>query len=105
MMKALETRLRQVGSDRETWPIYGSVLWRGILLGTVLFFSLTDDSARNLRHNVICYIVAVIWCYYAGTFARHRWSAAGLEGLLLHLIGVAAANMLALAFGNSLIPG
>lgn len=103
-MKTLETRLRQVGISRETWPVFGAILWRGALLGTALFLSLTGDPDQNLRHNFISYIVALVWCYYDGTFARGRWSIAWFEGLLLHLIGVAVGNLLALLLGNPLFP-
>lgn len=104
VMKTLETKLREVGLGRETLPVFGTIFWRGILLGTALFLSLTDDPDQNLRHNFISYIVALVWCYYDGIFARDRWSAAWLEGLFLHLIGVAVGNLLTLIVGNPLIP-
>ena len=104
LMNALETKLREVGLGKESWPIVGSFLWRGALLGTALFLSLTDDPGQNLRHNLISYIVALVWCYYDGAAAHRRWSVAWLEGLLLHLIGVAVGNLLTLIFGSPLLP-
>lgn len=103
-MKMLATRLRQAGLTREAWLIGVSVLWRGALLGTVLFLSLTDDPDRNLKHNLISYIVAMVWCYYDGAFSRRRWLLAWFEGVLLHLAGVGFGNLLALVFGNPVIP-
>ena len=75
------------------------MLWRGALLGATLFLSLTDDRYENLRHNLIAYIVALVWSYYDGAIANRRWWMAWFEGLLLYLVAVAFANLLSLAIG------
>jgi hypothetical protein len=95
-------RLRQRATSGTTWPLYVGVIWRGSLLGTVLFLVLTDDPVRNLRYNLISYIVALVWCYYDGVRARGRWSVAWYEGLWLHLIGIVVAKGLILIFGSPL---
>lgn len=100
----LMSRLRQVDLSSDTWPIVAGVLWRGALLGSVLFLSLTDDSDRNLRHNFISFIVAMVWCYYDGALTRGRWSVAWIEGLALHFTGVGFASLLILLVGSPLMP-
>jgi hypothetical protein len=90
-------RLRQVGISRQAFPVWASLLWRGALLGATLLLSLTDDRYVNLRHNLIAYIVALVWSYYDGVLAHRRLSMAWFEGLLLYLAAVAIANLLNLA--------
>lgn len=82
--------------SRQAWPLWASFLWRGGLLGAGLFLSLTDDRHQNLRHNLIAYIVALVWSYYDGVIIRRRWSIAWFEGFLLYLLAVAVANLLSL---------
>jgi hypothetical protein len=89
----LSTRLRQVGISRQAFPVLASLLWRGALLGATLLLLITDDRYQNLRHHVVAYIVALVWCYYDGVIAYRRWSLAWFEGLLLYLVAVAIANL------------
>jgi len=93
-------RLSQVGLTRDGWRIAGILLWRAVLLGTGLYLILTSEQDTNLRLNLVAYIVAVVWSYYDGLFAKGWWRLAWLEAIFLHLAGVQVGNFLALLFGN-----
>jgi hypothetical protein len=80
----------------------GSLMWRAALLGTALYLMLGDDPDANLRLNGASYIVAVVWSYYDGVFAKRMWSIAFLEAVFLHLAGIQVGNLLATIFGNPL---
>ena len=99
----LSARLRQVGISRQAYPVWVSLLWRGVLLGTALFLSLSDDRYQNLRHNLIAYLVALVWSYYDGAITHRRWSLAWFEGLLLYLVAVAIANLLSLTIAHPIV--
>lgn len=79
-----------------------AIIWRAMLIGVVLYVSLSDDRYLNLQRNLVAFIVAFVWCYYDGLFARRRWSAVWIEAVLLHLIVVQTGNLLAFAFGSPL---
>lgn len=102
-MRKLGVPLPRSGVSSEPWRLYAGVVWRGVLLGCALYLALGDDPVRNLRYNLISYIIAIVWCYYDGIGASRRWSTAWYEGLLLHLIGIVVGKVLILAFGSPLL--
>ncbi len=93
-----ETRIRS-----ENLGATGRLMWRAVLLGTALYLMLGDDPDANLKLNGVSYIVAVIWVYYDGVFAKRMWSIAWLEAIFLHLAGMQVGNLLAAIFGNPLV--
>ncbi|WP_372921654.1 hypothetical protein [Roseovarius sp.] len=92
-------RLQQIGISADT----GALMWRGVLLGTALYLLLGEDPEANLKLNGVSYIVAVVWSYYDGMFARRVWSMAFVEAIFLHLLGIQVGNLLAVIFGNPLL--
>lgn len=98
----VEDRLQQAGISAATLHATGAQVWRGILLGSALYLLLGEDPEANLKLNGVSYIVAVVWSYYDGMFARRVWSMAVVEAIFLHLLGVQAGNLLAAFFGNPL---
>lgn len=77
----------------------GALMWRGVLLGTALNLLLGGDREVNLRLTGVTYIVAVVWSYYDGMFARRVWSMAIVEAIFLHLPGIQVGNPRAVIFG------
>jgi len=101
-MANIEPFLRRVGLGPEGWPHARLLFWRGLLLGTALYLSLTSDPERNLRYNAIAFIAAYIWTYYDGLIVKQRWSLAWTEALFLHLLTVQFGKILILIFGSPL---
>lgn len=91
-------RLQQIRISADT----GALMWRGVLLGTALYLLLGEDPEANLKLNGVSYIVALVWAYYDGMFARRIWSMAFVEAIFLHLLGIQVGNLLAAFFGNPL---
>ena len=96
-------RLQQAGISADTLCATGALLWRGVLLGTALYLLLGKDPEANLKLNGVSYIVALVWSYYDGMFARRVWSMAFVEAIFLHLLGIQVGNLLAAIFGNPLL--
>jgi hypothetical protein len=94
----------RVGVTPESMRVACAMIFRAFLIGTILYLSLTDDRYINLQRNFTAYIVALVWCYYDGFFARYRWSAAGIEAIVLHIMAVQVGNLLAFVFGSPLRP-
>lgn len=90
--------LRDTGLEPHSLRAGGTVLWRGVLLGTLLCLFIGPETSVNLKMNAASYVVALIWCYYDGVFSRRVWSLAWLEAIFLHLAGVQFGNLLRLAF-------
>lgn len=63
---------------------------------------LTENPNYNLQLNIVSYLVALLWSYHNGPFASGRLSVAWLEGLVMHIVGVLAGNLLILVFGSPL---
>lgn len=95
-------RARERGTSPRALREVGALMWRGVLLGTTLYLALRDDPETNLKLNGISYILALLWAYYDGLFAKRRWPFAFPEAIFLHLCGVQVANLLILLFGNPL---
>ena len=100
---SLAERLERTGISADTLRATGALMWRGVLLGTALYLLLGEDPEANLKLNGVSYIVAVVWSYYDGMFARRVWSMAFVEAIFLHLLGIQVGNLLALIFGNPLL--
>lgn len=98
----MKGRLQGLGLTPEGMQTAGRMLWRAVLIGLVLYLSLTEDRYVNLERNVIAYIIAFVWCYYDGLFATRRWSIAWIEAIFLHLMVVQVGNLLTFAFGSPL---
>lgn len=96
-------RLQRTGISADTLHATGALMWRGVLLGTALYLLLGEDPEANLKLNGVSYIVAVVWSYYDGVFARRAWSMAFVEAIFLHLLGIQVGNLLAAIFGNPLL--
>lgn len=96
-------RLQRTGISADTLRATGALMWRGVLLGAALYLLLGEDPEANLKLNGVSYIVAVIWSYYDGMFARRVWSMAFVEAIFLHLLGIQVGNLLAVIFGNPLL--
>jgi hypothetical protein len=96
-------RLQRTGISADTLRATGALMWRGVLLGTALYLLLGEDPEANLKLNGVSYIVAVVWSYYDGIYARRVWSMAFVEAIFLHLLGIQAGNLLAVIFGNPLL--
>lgn len=96
-------RLQQAGISADTLRTTGALMWRGVLLGSALYLLLGEDPEANLKLNGVSYIVAVVWSYYDGMFARRIWSVAFVEAIFLHLLGIQVGNLLAAIFGNPLL--
>jgi len=98
LLGGLVERLRRIWTSAA-----GALVWRGVLLGTALYLLLGEDSVANLKLNGVSYIVALVWTYYDGTFARRIWSMAFVEAAFLHIFGVQVGNLLAAIFGNPVL--
>lgn len=96
-------RLQQVGISATTLRATGALMWRGVLLGSALYLLIGENPEANLKLNGVSYIVAVVWSYYDGMFARRIWSMAFVEAIFLHLLGIQVGNLLAAFFGNPLL--
>lgn len=96
-------RLQRTGISVDTLRTTGAMMWRGVLLGSVLYLLLGEDPEANLKLNGVFYIVAVVWSYYDGIFARRVWWIAFVEAIFLHLLGIQVGNLLAAMFGNPLL--
>lgn len=96
-------RLQRTGISAGTLRATGTLMWRGVLLGTALYLLLGEDPEANIKLNGVSYIVAVVWSYYDGMFARRAWSMAFVEAIFLHLLGIQVGNLLAVTFGNPLL--
>ncbi|WP_149755205.1 hypothetical protein [Roseivivax sediminis] len=101
--RCLAMRLQRTEMSADTLRATGALMWRGVLLGTALYLLLGEDPEANLKLNGVSYIVAVVWFYYDGMFARRVWSMAFAEAIFLHLLGIQVGNLLALIFGNPLL--
>lgn len=99
----LVERLQRTGISADTLRPTGALMWRGVLLGTALYLVLGEDPEANLKLNGVSYIVALVWAYYDGLFARRLWSMAFVEAIFLHILGVQVGNLLAAIFGNPLL--
>ncbi|RBI67537.1 hypothetical protein DQW77_17525 [Roseovarius sp. TE539] len=99
----LVERLLRTGISAGTLRATGALMWRGVLLGTALYLLLGEDPEANLKLNGVSYIVAVVWSYYDGMFARRVRSMAFVEAIFLHLLGIQVGNLLAVTFGNPLL--
>lgn len=88
--------LRETGLQEQSLRAAGTVLWRGVLLGTLLVLLIGSDPSVNLRLNIASYLVALIWSYYDGVFLKRAWSIAWIEGIFLHLAAVQFGNLLSL---------
>lgn len=95
--------LERTGISAATLHATGALMWRGVLLGAALYLLLGDDPEVNLKLNGVSYIVALVWSYYDGMFARRIWSMAFVEAIFLHLLGIQLGNLLAAIFGNPLL--
>jgi len=78
--------------------------WRTGLLGIGLFLVLTDDPSRNLRMNVLAYVVALVWCRYDGALSHGRWGAAAFEAIVWYIASVGFARLLLLLLGEPMAP-
>jgi|GEM_PF-3122302 len=96
-------RLQRTGINAGALHATGALMWRGVLLGTALYLLLGEDPEANLKLNGVSYIVALVWAYYDGMFARRIWSMAFVEAIFLHLLGIQVGNLLAAIFGNPLL--
>lgn len=95
--------LERTGISADTIRASGALMCRGVLLGSALYLLLGEDPEANLKLNGVSYIVAVVWSYYDGMFARRVWSMAFVEAIFLHLLGIQVGNLLAVIFGNPLL--
>lgn len=102
-LDGLVERLQRTGISADTLRATGVLMWRGVLLGSALYLLLGEDPEANLKLNGVSYIVAVVWSYYDGMFARRIWSMAFVEAIFLHLLGIQVGNLLAAFFGNPLL--
>ena len=96
-------RLRTTGLSPLTIRAAGLLMWRSVLLGTALYLLLGADPNANIKLNGVAYIVALVWAYYDGVFAKRMWLLAFVEGIFLHLLGVQVGNLLAAIFGYPLL--
>lgn len=103
LFDGLVERLQRTGIGPETFRATGILMWRGVLLGTALYLLVGEDPEANLKLNGVSYIVALVWAYYDGMFARRIWSMAFVEAIFLHLLGIQVGNLLAAIFGNPLL--
>lgn len=104
-LRLLEGRVNQLqrtGISADTIRATGALMWRGVLLGSALYLLLGEDPEANLKLNGVSYIVALVWSYYDGMFARRIWLIAFVEAIFLHLLGIQVGNLLATFFGNPL---
>ena len=102
-LDGLVERLQRTGNSADTLRATGALMWRGVLLGAALYLLLGEDPEANLKLNGVSYIVALVWSYYDGMFARRVWSMAFVEAIFLHLLGIQVGNLLAAIFGNPLL--
>lgn len=101
--KDIVAKLYGKGLQADSLKAAGELIWRGVLLGTVLYLVLGENPDANLKLNAVSYIVAAIWAYYDGIFAKRMWLMAFFEAIFLHLAAVQVGNFLALLFGNPLL--
>ena len=94
--------LERTGISADTIRATGALMWRGVLLGSALYLLLGEDPEANLKLNGVSYIVALVWSYYDGMFARRIRLIAFVEAIFLHLLGIQVGNLLAAFFGNPL---
>lgn len=103
LLDGLAERLQRTGISADTLRAAGPIIWRGVLLGSALYLFVGEDPEANLKLNVVFYIVALVWSYYDGIFARRIWSMAFVEAIFLHLLGIQVGNLVAAFFGNPLL--
>ncbi len=96
-------QLQRTEISVDTLRATSALMWRSVLLGSALYLLLGEDPEANLKLNGVSYIVALVWAYYDGMFARRFWSMAFVEAIFLHLLGIQVGNLLAAFFGNPLV--
>lgn len=100
LLGRISNRLAETGLHPQGLSAVSDLLWRAVLLGSILYLTLGSEPAANLKLNAMAYMVAVIWSYYDGVFVKRMWSIAWLEAIFLHLAAVQVGSLLALLFGN-----
>lgn len=92
-----------VSPQTSTWHQVKILLVREGVLGLVVYIASVPDRVGNALLGLTLFICTVLWSLHDGVLpklARSRWSVILLEGLLLYLGAIAAANTLRLAFGQ-----
>jgi hypothetical protein len=73
------------------------------VLGLIVYIASVPDRAGNALLGLTLFICAVLWSLRDGMLPKHgrsRSSVILVEGLLLYVGAIAAANMLRVAFGQ-----
>lgn len=96
-------KLKDVGLTKGSINAAAKVMLRAVLLGTFLYLILTDDPDLNLKLNILPYIIAVVWSYFDGVFAKRQWKISFLEAVFIYIGAVQFGRMLSFTFGNPLL--